>query len=82
MVEGADGTAQRAAWTRFLAGSVEPLLRIVAEQVERKLEVRVQFNLSPPSSDLTMRAQALERMVGAGIELGEARRLAGLLGAE
>ena len=80
LMGGSDGTAMRAAWTRFLAGSVEPLLETVRVEVEAKLEQDVTFDLSPLAADLSMRAQALERMVKAGIELAEARRLSGLLG--
>ena len=80
LMGGSDGTAMRAAWTRFLAGSVEPLLETVRVEVETKLEQDVTFDLSPLAADLTMRAQALERMVKAGIALAEARRLSGLLG--
>ena len=43
---------------------------------------RVRFDLSPLSADLAVRAQALERMVAAGVELAEARRLAGLVATE
>ena len=46
LVTDADGTSQRESWRRFVMGSVEPLLAIVAEEVEAKLETRVTFDLS------------------------------------
>ena len=46
LVTDADGTSQREAWRRFIMGSVEPLLGIVGEEIEAKLETRVTFDLS------------------------------------
>ena len=46
LVTDADGTSQRESWRRFIMGSVEPLLGIVAQEVEAKLEQRVTFDLS------------------------------------
>ena len=46
LVTDADGTSQREAWRRFVMGSVEPLLAIVGQEVEAKLETRVTFDLS------------------------------------
>lgn len=75
----ADGTLVRAAWQQFLAAKVEPLLAVVSDEIEAKLDVRPTWDLAPLLADLAMRAQALERMVKAKIPLGEARALAGLM---
>ena len=83
LVTDADGTSQREAWRRFVMGSVEPLLRIVAQEVETKLEQRVSFDLSALwAHDLAGRASSFKAMVTAGMELERAVALSGLLGAE
>ena len=46
LVTDADGTSQREAWRRFVMGGVEPLLAIVGQELEAKLETRVTFDLS------------------------------------
>ena len=76
----ADGTSQRESWRRFVMGSVEPLLGIVGEEVERKLEVRVRFDLSPLwAHDLAGRASAFKGLVAGGMEIERAVSVAGLM---
>ena len=83
LVTAADGTSQRESWRRFVMGSVEPLLGIVGEEIERKLETRVAFDLSALwAHDLAGRAAAFKGMVTAGMEIERAAALSGLLGAE
>ena len=81
LVTDADGTSQREAWRRFVMGSVEPLLAIVAQEVAAKLETRVSFDLSALwAHDLAGRASSFKAMVTAGMEVERAAALSGLLG--
>ena len=64
-------------------GSVEPLLAIVGEEVEAKLDVQVSFDLSALwAQDLAGRASSFKAMVVAGMALDKAAALSGLMGAE
>ena len=82
LVTDADGTSQREAWRRFVMGSVEPLLAIVGEEVEAKLETRVSFDLSALwAHDLAGRASSFKAMVVAGMKVERAAALSGLVGA-
>ena len=83
LVTDADGTSQREAWRRFVMGSVEPLLATVAEEVERKLEVRVSFDLSGLwAHDLAGRAAGFKALIAGGMALDKAAALSGLVGGE
>ena len=83
LVTDADGTSQRESWRRFVMGSVEPLLRIVAQEVEAKLETRVSFDLSPLwAHDLAGRASSFKALVAGGMAIERAAALSGLLGME
>ena len=76
----ADGTSQREAWRRFVMGAVEPLLEIVGQEIEAKLEARVTFDLSRLwAHDLAGRASSFKAMVTAGMEIERAAGLSGLL---
>ena len=80
LVSAADGTSQREAWRRFVMGSVEPLLEIVGQEVERKLETRVTFDWSRLwAHDLAGRASSFKAMVTAGMEIERAAALSGLM---
>ena len=81
LVTDADGTSQRESWRRFVMGAVEPLLAIVGQEVEAKLETRVTFDLSALwAHDLSGRASSFKAMVTAGMDLSKAAALSGLLG--
>lgn len=82
-----DGAGQREAWRRAWAGTFAPIARIMAAEVAEKLDVddfTLQLNELRAADEanraraIGSRAQALSRMVEAGISLEEARRLAGL----
>ena len=80
LVTDADGTSQREAWRRFIMGSVEPLLGIVGQEIEAKLETRVEFDLSSLwAHDLAGRASSFKAMVVAGMAIERAAALSGLL---
>ena len=83
LVTDADGTSQREAWRRFVMGAVEPLLAMVAEEVEAKLETRVSFDLGGLwAHDLQGRATAFQKLVAGGVAVNEALMTSGLLAAE
>ena len=80
LVTDADGTSQREAWRRFVMGSVEPLLAILAVEAEAKLEIRVGFDLSKLwAHDLAGRASSFKAMVTAGMDVAKAAALTGLM---
>ena len=80
LVTDADGTSQRESWRRFIMGSVEPLLGIVGQEIEAKLETRVSFDLSRLwAHDLAGRASSFKAMVTAGMEIEQAAALSGLM---
>ena len=79
LVTDADGTSQREAWRRFVMGSCEPLLAIVGEECERKLDMRVSFDLRRLwAHDLAGRASAFKAMVVGGMAVERAAALSGL----
>ena len=58
---------------------ITPLAELIAEELTRKLGVRVALDFSRLyASDITSRSRALGQMVKAGMDLDEARRLSGL----
>ena len=80
LVTDADGTSQREAWRRFVMGAVEPLLGIVAVEIETKLERRVSFDLSSLwAHDLAGRAASFAKLVQGGMALDRAAALSGLV---
>lgn len=80
LVTDADGTSQREVWRRFVMGSVEPLLEIVAKEVEAKLETRVSFDLSSLwAHNFAGRAASFKAMTTAGMDPAKAAALSGLM---
>lgn len=80
----ADGTSQRESWRRFVMGAVEPLLGVVKEELEKKLETTISFDLTNLwAHDLQGRAVAFQKMVQGGMPIPEAVAASGLaVGAE
>ena len=84
--ERGDGAGQREAWRRFWLGTVQPLAVQIQQEVRAKLDPGATVTLEAlragdedGRSRATMRrAQAFKTLKEAGIETGEARRLAGL----
>ena len=71
--------AAREAWRQLLFGVIAPLGAIVAEELSLKLDAQISLEWSElRASDIQGRARALQSMVGAGVQIGTARRLAGL----
>ena len=76
----ADGTSQREAWRRFVMGAVEPLLELVVEELERKLETDIAFDLSGLwAHDLQGRAASFQKLIAGGMELERAVATSGLM---
>ena len=76
----ADGTAQREAYRRFIMATIQPALDGLADELARKLDAPgLGFDLSGLwAHDAVGRSQTFANLVGAGMDKGEARTLAGL----
>lgn len=77
---GGDSTGLRESFRVFLHSTTQPLARLILSELQTKLEepdLTLTFERMM-AGDITGRARALGQMVKAGIELSEARRLAGL----
>ena len=77
LVGGGDGTSLREAWRRFLHSTVQPLGRIMAVELARKLDtpgLALSFD-GLFASDLSGRARAFQSLVGGGMEPGRAAGL-------
>ena len=80
---GADGTAQRESWRRFLHGSVQPVARLVEAELGEKLDAPVTLSFARlGASDVQGRARAWRSLVGReGVMAdADARRITGLDG--
>ena len=83
LVQAADGTGQREAWRRCLHGTIQPLGRILAEELSRLYRRPVTLDFEAlAASDIAGRARAFQSMVGAGMEAGAAAAAAGLMEGE
>ena len=79
----ADGTSQRESWRRFVMGSVEPMLRTVAAEINEKLEASIRFDLGGLwAHDLAGRAQAFQKLVAGGQPINDALATAGLMASD
>lgn len=77
---GADGTASREAYRRFLHVGLAPLARIIAREVARRLDVpgaALTFG-ELAAADVATRARALASFVKAGLTIEEARQVVGV----
>ena len=80
---GADATGLREGLRQLYHVTLQPVARIVEAELARVLEVDVALDLSAlAAADVQGRARAFRALVGGsnqnGIEVAEARRLAGL----
>ena len=86
LAERDDGAGQRESWRRFWLGTVAPLARMIEAECREKLDPGVSIGLGAlraadedgRSRAVARRAQAFKVLREAGVEDGEARRLAGL----
>ena len=75
----ATGIGQREAWRRFTLTSCAAAWTIIADEVEAKMGVRPEIDLTAAyGSDLTGRATAVQKLVAAGVPIDQARGVAGL----
>ena len=74
-----DGTAQREAARRLWALTIQPLAKLIEEELSRVLERPIVLDYSGPSgqSDVAARARAVGVLVGAGATLPDALARAG-----
>ena len=73
----------REAWRQFVYGSVQPLARLISEELSKKLETEVSLNFSElQAHDLAARAGSFKKMVESGIAVERAAGLSGLLALE
>ena len=80
LVSKGEGTASREAWRRFLHGSVDPVARLVAQELSEKLETDVTPDLSSlHASDVQAPARAFQSLVGGGMDIAKAVAVTGLL---
>ena len=83
LAEIGQGTAAREAWRRFLHATIDPLGRLVAEELSEKFEIPVSLNFdSLMASDISGRARAFQSLVNGGMDLTKAAALSGLMMAE
>ena len=80
LAETGQGTAAREAWRRFLHATIDPLGKLVAQELTEKFEFPVSLNFdSLMASDISGRARAFQSMVGGGMDPGRAAALSGLM---
>ena len=80
LAELGQGTAAREAWRRFLHATIDPLGKIVAEELSEKFEFPVTLSFENlMASDIVGRARAFQSMVGGGMDPAKAAGLSGLM---
>ena len=76
LAELGQGTAARESWRRFLHATIDPLGRLVAEELTEKFEFPVSLNFdSLMASDISGKARAFQSMVGGGMDITKAAAL-------
>ena len=80
LAELGQGTAAREAWRRFLHATIDPLGKLVAEELSEKFEFPVSLSFENlMASDISGRARAFQSMVGGGMDPAKAAGLSGLM---
>ena len=80
LAELGQGTVAREAWRRFLHATIDPLGKLIAEELSEKFEFPVSLSFdSLMASDISGRARAFQSMVGGRMEVDRAATLSGLL---
>ena len=75
-----NNAGSREAYRQFIHATIAPLGRLVADELQRKLEVPVTITWEElRSADIAGRARAFQSLVGAGMAVDRAAALAGLL---
>ena len=75
----ADGTSQRESYRRFVMASVQPIADMVAEVAGEALDASISLRFNAlHAQDITGRANAMAKLVAAGMSLADAQKLVGL----
>ena len=75
----ATGTGAREGWRRFTQSACSAAANILVDEISSKLGVTVKFDLSPAyGSDLVGRSSAVQKLVAAGVDVKDARAIAGV----
>ena len=73
-------SSQREAWRQFIFGTISPLAKMIAHELQRVIDSEIEFEFDElRASDITGRARAFSSMVQAGMDLSTAAGLSGLL---
>ena len=73
LVMGGGGTSIREAYRAFMAASVEPWIRLIREELSRKLDSPVTLTMAKSSNaDMMQKARSLKAFVDAGMTLQDA----------
>ena len=76
----ADGTSQRESFRRYLTMTVQPLAKLLEEELVMKLEAEVRLDFSDLyAHDLAGRAMAFQKLVAGGMPLQDAITVSGLM---
>ena len=76
-----DGSSAESAYLLLVTGVCQTLCSLLEREVEDKLEIPVQFDLSPAhAADIRGLGRAIGAMVNAGMSLADAQEAAGLTG--
>ena len=75
-----NAASAREGWREFLHGTIAPIGKLVAEELEAKLGAQgVRFDFHElQASDVSGRSRAFRSLVDAGMDIGEARKVAGV----
>ena len=83
LVDKSEGTGQREGFRRLMHATIDPLARIVAEELSVKFETDIGLSFDGLfAADLAGRARAFQSLVGGGMDVAKAAALAGLMQAE
>lgn len=74
----ADGTAQREAVRRWHQNLVRPMARMLEHELTRKLGEEVRLKFDTYALDMVSRAQVVDKLVKAGVDIGVAMSAVGL----
>ncbi|MDE0357680.1 MAG: hypothetical protein OXN92_08040 [Gammaproteobacteria bacterium] len=76
----ADGTAQREAFRRYLTMTVQPIARVLEQELSEKLETSVSLGFEDLyAHDLVGRASSFQKLVAAGVPVADALNTSGLM---
>ena len=83
LVDKSEGTGQREGFRRLMHATIDPLARIVAEELSVKFETDIGLSFDGLfAADLAGRARAFQSLVSGGMDATKAAGLAGLMQAE